>query len=291
MRVMARTQKTTENSPEICRPSSPNHARFASRRPIRKRSPAHHASLAALAYIRVPVPEAAATKYPDAVFSSLDTVLPDSDRPAIAPAALTFVSRFLAVLLCTAFLALNACAQPAVLQRVDLRDQRGVAVDAASLQGRPVLMNFVFTACSATCPTQVHELAELHRALPSDVRAAVRFLSITVDPWHDTPQTLAEFAQRMGADLPGWRFATGAPPQVEALLARMQAFDTRRTPPRPEDHRTSLYLFDASGALVQRFSGVPVDRPRLADELNRLARQPRSRGPVKTNNKPNENKT
>jgi protein SCO1/2 len=247
--------------------------------------------LATLAYIRVLVPEAAATKYTDAVFFSLDNALPDSERRAIAPSALTFVSRCLAVLVCAALLALNAQAQPAVLQRVDLRDQRGVAVDAASLRGRPVLMNFVFTGCSATCPTQVHELAELHRALPGDVRAAVRFLSITVDPWHDTPQTLMQFAQRMGADLPGWRFATAAPPQVEALLARMQAFDTRRGQPRPEDHRTSLYLFDAGGALVQRFGGVPVDRPRLADELSRLVRQPRVRGPVKTNNKLNENKT
>jgi len=197
----------------------------------------------------------------------------------------------LVALLGAFFFVLTVRAQPAALKGVELRDHRGQEVDALSLQSRPLLMNFVFTGCSATCPTQVHELAELHRALPGDVRAAARFLSITADPWHDTPQTLAEFARRMGADLPGWRFATGAPPQVEALLARMQAFDTRRGQPRPEDHRTSLYLFDASGALVQRFGGVPVDRPRLADELSRLARQPRVSGPVKTNNKLNENKT
>ena len=171
------------------------------------------------------------------------------------------------------FLALTARAQPVVLKGVELRDQRGQAVDARSLQGRPVLLNFVFTGCSSSCPVQVHELAELHRALPGDVRAAVRFLSITVDPAHDTPQSLAVFAQRMGADLPGWRFATGAPAQVEVLTTRMQAFDARRGQPRPQDHRTSLYLFDASGALVQRFGGVPVDRPRLADELSRLVRQ------------------
>lgn len=36
--------------------------------------------------------------------------------------------------------------------------------------------------------------------------------------------------------------------------------------PGPQDHLTSLYLFDAKGARAQRFAGVPVDRPRLADE-------------------------
>jgi len=171
------------------------------------------------------------------------------------------------------FLSAAASAQPAVLDRAGLRDHRGQAVDRASLQGHPLLMNFVFTGCSTTCPLQVRELVELHRALPRDVQAAVRFLSISVDPVHDTPQTLAEFARRMGADLPGWRFATGAPPQVEALIGRMQAQDPRRSNPGPQDHRTSLYLFDATGALVQRFAGVPVDRPRLADELSRLVRR------------------
>lgn len=181
-------------------------------------------------------------------------------------------------LLSALFLALTARAQPMVLKGVELRDQLGQTIDAASLRGHPVLVNFVFTGCSSTCPLQVHELAELHRALPSDVRIAVRFLSITVDPDHDTPQSLAAFARRMGADLPGWRFATGAPPQIDALTARMQAFDPRRGEARPQDHRTSLYLFDAGGALVQRFAGVPVDRTRLADELSRLARQRLSHG-------------
>lgn len=171
------------------------------------------------------------------------------------------------------FFALTARAQPVVLSGVELRDQHGHAVDAPSLQGRPILLSFVFAGCSSTCPVQVHELAALHRALPDDVRGAVRFLSVTVDPIHDTPQALAEFARRMGADLPGWRFATGAPLQIETLIARMQASDPRRSQPRPQGHRTSLYLFDASGALVQRFGGVPVDRVRLTDELSHLVRQ------------------
>ncbi|MEP7298576.1 MAG: SCO family protein [Burkholderiales bacterium] len=172
----------------------------------------------------------------------------------------------------------TVAAQPAVFDRVVLRDHRGQAVDGASLRGRPLLLNFVFTGCSSTCPLQVHELAALHRMLPRDVRDAAAFLSISVDPANDTPQTLADYARRMDADLPGWRFATGAPPQVDVLINRMQAQDPSRSNPRPQDHRTSLYLFDASGALVQRFAGVPVDRPRLADELTRLVHQRRRGG-------------
>ena len=86
-------------------------------------------------------------------------------------------------------------------------------------------------------------------------------------------ETLAAYARRMGAQRPGWTFATGAPEQVQSLVERMQVMDSRRKSPRPEEHRTSLYLFDASGELVQRFAGAPLDRPRLAAEITRLARK------------------
>ncbi len=162
-------------------------------------------------------------------------------------------------------------AEPAALRGVALQDQRGKPVTPASLNGRVLLLNFVYTGCSATCPTQVRELAALHDALPPAARAASEWLSVSVDPQNDTPAALAEFARRMGAERSGWRFATGAPAQVDALLDRMRVMDPARSPARPEDHRTSLYLFDARGELVMRFAGVPVDRARLQREITQLA--------------------
>lgn len=170
-------------------------------------------------------------------------------------------------------LACNAQAQPAAFDGIALRDHRAQTVDRASLKGQLLLLNFVFTGCSSTCPLQTRELAELRRGLPAEVSGHVRFLSVSVDPLGDTPATLAAFARRMDADLPGWRFATGEAGQVEKLLDRMQVMDTRAGRSKPEDHRTSLYLFDASGALLQRYRGVPVDRARLADEIKRLVRR------------------
>ena len=164
-------------------------------------------------------------------------------------------------------------AQPAALQGLKLEDHRRHDLKAATLKGRVVLMHFVFTTCSTSCPVQVRELAEVHAALPYDVRPQVRFLSVSDDPLQDTPASLADFARRMGAERPGWHFVTGAPPQVHQLLDRMQVMDTRASGgrPMPQDHRTSLYLFDGAGGLLQRYGGVPVDRPRLVAEISQLA--------------------
>lgn len=184
--------------------------------------------------------------------------------------------RATAILVALAFWAANAWAQPASWQGLTLQDHRQAAVHARALQGQAVLMHFVFTTCSTVCPVQVRELAEVHAALPDDVRRRVRFVSVSVDPLQDTPASLAAFARRMGADRAGWHFVTGAPAQVHTLLDRLQVMDTRATGSRarPEDHRTSLYLYDAAGTLVQRYGGVPVDRPRLTEEITQVVRRP-----------------
>lgn len=164
--------------------------------------------------------------------------------------------------------ALSATAQPAPLRGLTLQDQAARRMDAAAYRGRTLLLNFVFTGCSTTCPTQTLELAALRRSLPPALRAQVDFLSVSVDPLADTPATLAAFARRMGADdPPGWRFATGAPSQIDTLAQRLAATDPRQPTSGPADHGTALYLFDTTGVLRQRYAGVPVDRPRLAREL------------------------
>lgn len=168
-----------------------------------------------------------------------------------------------------------AAAQPVPVRGLALVDHHDRPLRAAALAGRPVLLNFVFAGCSSVCPLQVKDLAALHDALPPAVKAQVRFVSVTVDPLSDTPQALAAYARRMGAERPGWAFVTGRPEVVGTLLDRMQTFPPGTgAPPRLEDHRNSLYLFAANGQLLQRFRGAPVDRPRLLAELSRLTSTP-----------------
>jgi protein SCO1 len=163
-----------------------------------------------------------------------------------------------------------ASAQPVVLEGIRGIDQHGRLLSAPRLAGHPVLLHFVFTGCSTSCPTQLAELAEVHRSLPAAARSRLRFVSVSVDPLTDTPQALATFARRFGADREGWIFLTGKPGSLEPLYERMRVFDPGKPAALPEDHRTSLYLYGADGRLLQRFRGVPVDRARLIAELARL---------------------
>lgn len=102
-------------------------------------------------------------------------------------------------------------------------DGKPFALRADLDRGGPVMVNFVFTSCAATCPVMSATFAEVQRRLAAEERG-LRLVSISIDPEHDTPARLRDYAAKYGAS-PGWRFVTGS---AEASLAAQRAFDVYR---------------------------------------------------------------
>ncbi len=99
---------------------------------------------------------------------------------------------------------------PPVYGRVpdfSLLERSGRPVEASALRGRVWIVNFIYTRCTDTCPLQSAQMARLqaeYREAPD-----LRLVTITVDPAWDTPQVLARYAVRFGADPARWLFLTG----------------------------------------------------------------------------------
>ena len=89
--------------------------------------------------------------------------------------------------------------------------------------GRPVVLNFIFTTCSSICPLMSQTFAQFDSQLGAD-RGRVHLMSISVDPEEDTPARLREYAQKFHAG-PEWQHYTGT---VEASLAAQRAFNAWR---------------------------------------------------------------
>jgi protein SCO1 len=85
--------------------------------------------------------------------------------------------------------------------------------------GKPVVLNFVYTTCTAICPVLSQTFADFQAKLGAE-REKVRMVSISIDPEQDTPERLSEYAKRFGAG-PQWRHYTGS---VEASVAVQSAF-------------------------------------------------------------------
>src|SRR5436309_769621 len=101
-------------------------------------------------------------------------------------------------LLAALFLFAAAPSRLAVIQPVPaftLTDTAGNAVSRDSFPDRVLLVGFVFTTCSGTCPATTHRMAQIQAAwnkLDAD-RDRVQFVTITLDPERDTPEALRQY--------------------------------------------------------------------------------------------------
>ena len=98
-----------------------------------------------------------------------------------------------------------------------LRAQDGTQVTLAQFRGKAVAIAFIFASCSSTCPILTAKMATVQDRLGSDFGSRIIFLSITVDPEHDSPDVLKRYAETFGANLTGWKFLTGPPHTIEAI--------------------------------------------------------------------------
>jgi protein SCO1/2 len=105
-------------------------------------------------------------------------------------------------------------AAPRVLGTVpafSLVERSGRTVTREDLAGRPWVASFIFTRCGGVCPMMTARMKEVHAAQPT-----VTLVSFSVDPEHDTPEVLREYAARNGIT-EGWLLLTGDQERLHAL--------------------------------------------------------------------------
>src|ERR1039458_2333989 len=124
-----------------------------------------------------------------------------------------------------------------------LTAQDGTAVSRDSLKGKVWIVDFIFTTCTGPCPRLSVQMHRLQQRLLANGRVPddVRLVSITVDPAHDTPAVLADYARCFQADARLWHFLTGP----EAAIDRKSA-DTFHvnTAANLIEHSTRFILVD-----------------------------------------------
>jgi len=104
------------------------------------------------------------------------------------------------------------------LGEFSLTDENGRTVTRAELEGKILVVSFLFTSCSLTCPEVSKRMAEIQQLTATN--ADIRLISLTVDPRSDTPPVLAKWGARFGADTNRWLFLTGNKTVLLGLIAQ-----------------------------------------------------------------------
>src|SRR5437660_11148918 len=145
-------------------------------------------------------------------------------------------------------------------------DGKSVSLPHELDDGRPVLLNFIFTTCSSVCPLTSRTLEEFQDKLGSEA-ARVHVMSISIDPEQDTPARLTEYARKFHAG-PEWQYYTRT---LAASIAAQRAFDVYRG--EKMSHTAVTLLRAAPGKPWLRIEGF-VTPDELVDDYRNLLASP-----------------
>ncbi|WP_295508275.1 SCO family protein [Accumulibacter sp.] len=150
-----------------------------------------------------------------------------------------------------------------------LLDRDGQPVELSRYRGKPLLVNFIYTACFQVCPTTTRNL---QKALENtvNVMGADRFnvISIGFNQPFDSPAALKDFSRQYGIDLPNWNFLSPAPAIVDELTTQFGFRFVATT--AGFDHLNQVTMVDAEGRIARQVYGEKFTAQDLAEPLKVL---------------------
>jgi protein SCO1/2 len=147
-----------------------------------------------------------------------------------------------------------------------LTSQEGMPVTLGDLRGKVVALTFIYTACPDICPLLTQKMVEVQDELGADFGAKIAFVSISLDPEHDTPEVLKDYAQFWGAKLEGWSFLTGSPEAVRDVTRHYGVFLSKKEDGSVE-HSQLTTLVDAYGQIRVQYLGARFDPEEFRRDL------------------------
>jgi protein SCO1/2 len=151
-----------------------------------------------------------------------------------------------------------------------LVSQEGMPVALADLRGKVVALAFIYTGCPDICPMLTQKMVDVQDALGAAFGAKVAFVSITLDPEHDTPEVLQDYAQFWGAKPEGWSFLTGSLDAVRDVTRRYGVFFAKKDKNGSVEHSQLTTLVDADGQMRVQYLGARFDPEEFRRDLMSL---------------------
>ena len=108
------------------------------------------------------------------------------------------------------------------VKMTDSGGNEGFLSEAVSSE-KPVMLNFIFTTCTAICPPMSATFAQVAQKMDAEGEV-MQLISISVDPEYDTPGVLKKYAKQFEAGSQ-WKLFTG--PTGNSILIQ-RAFDAYR---------------------------------------------------------------
>jgi protein SCO1/2 len=157
-----------------------------------------------------------------------------------------------------------------------LTTQQGKELGLRDLRGKVLLVGFVFTTCSGSCPATTSRMVQVQQRLQEKglfKEDRVRLLTISLDPVRDTPEAMQRYAKLFDADTSHWSFLTGTPQRVEKVLSTWGMW-TKPAANGQLDHPSRIFLVDGKGRIREIYDLAFLKAPWVVEDIETLLAVP-----------------
>lgn len=141
------------------------------------------------------------------------------------------------------------------VKNIEFTNQLGKKVSLDDLKGKILVVNFFFTRCPSVCPGLARSMKRLQDSFKKN-DSIVQFISISVDPEHDSVPQLRKFADRYNANHDSWWFVTGDKKEIyDFALNEMKAGLADTEVDSAFIHTENFFLLDSSRVVRGWYNG------------------------------------
>ena len=110
------------------------------------------------------------------------------------------------------------------VKNISFTNQLDQQVSLYDIKGKIIVMDFFFTRCPTFCPGMARSMKKLQDSFKKNDTSIVQFISVSIDPLHDSVPQLRKFADKFNVNPDSWWLVTGDKKEIyDFALQEMKA--------------------------------------------------------------------
>lgn len=134
----------------------------------------------------------------------------------------------------------------------------GTKIQLEDLKGKVLTMVMVYTSCKTACPKLTLDMKQIEAKVAHKNPDDLRYVLVSIDPEHDTPEKMQEFLKTYKLDGKQWLFLRSSEANTREL-ANVLAMKYKQISPLDFSHSNIISVYSKDGLLVHQKEGLNID--------------------------------
>lgn len=155
------------------------------------------------------------------------------------------------------------------VKNISLTNQLGQKVSLYDIKGKVIVMDFFFTRCPTFCPGMARAMKKLQDSFKKNDSDIVQFISVSIDPLHDSLPQLRKFAEKFKVNPDSWWMVSGDKKEIyDFALQEMKAEVADSSVDTAFIHTQNFFLLDKEHIIRGWYNGFDsLDQQRLVRDI------------------------